>query len=125
MRAVLISVLLPLLLVSVLLWADPTVTIYTDAANYESGDTIQISLSARNYSQAMCVAVYIGLLTPEGWIYTLSPYGMSGWSANVEAWIPEIYVPSAFNMDPTDLLWVDLPSSMPPVSYTHLRAHET
>ena len=115
MRVVIVCVLAALILTPAFLCAYPTVTIYTDADSYQSGDTIEISLSASNFGDPTSVAVYIGLLTPEGWIYTLSPYGMSGWSDQIEAWIPEIYVPGSFNMDPTPVLWVDLPSSMPPI----------
>ena len=115
MRVVIVCVLAALILTPAFLCADPTVTIYTDADSYQSGDTIEISLAASNSGDPMSVAVYIGLLTPEGWIYTLSPYGISGWSDQIEAWIPEIYVPGSFDMNPTPLLWVDVPCSMPPI----------
>ena len=116
MRAIALSILLAALLLMVALAvANPTVTIYTDSGTYQSGDTIEISLAAQNFGQGMSVALYIGLLTPEGWIYTLSPYGQSGWSGNIEPWIPEIYVPSPFNMNPTPLFWIALPCFMPPI----------
>ncbi len=101
---------------SIVVTAWPSITIYTDADTYQSGDTIEVSLSAENFGQGMSVAVYIGLIRPEGWIYTLSPWGQSGWSGNLEAWIPDIYVPSPFNMNRTPLWWFDVPSSMPPIS---------
>ncbi|HUT04613.1 MAG TPA: right-handed parallel beta-helix repeat-containing protein [bacterium] len=96
--------------------AEPTITIYTDADTYQSGDTIEVSLSAENHGEGMSVDVYVGLLTPDGGLYTLSPYGQHGWSGSVEAWIPGIYVPSPFTMSRTPLFWFDLPCYMPPIS---------
>jgi len=95
--------------------AGPTVTIYTDADTYQSGDTIEVSLAALNLGNGMSVDLYVGLLTPDGGLYTLSPYGVSGWSGNIEAWIPDIYVPPDFSMIRTPLFWFDVPSSMPPI----------
>lgn len=115
MRVTVFGVFLLLVTFPVLGWADPSVTIYTDAGTYGHGDTIEVSLSAQNPGADVLVSVYIGLLTPEGLLYTLSSYGQSGWSDSVEAWIPEIYVPGSFTMDPTPLLWLDLPCSMPPI----------
>ena len=75
--------------------ADPTVTVYTDADTYRSGDTVEVGLSAQNQGPGAWVSVYVGLLTPEGCLYTLSAYGQNGWSDRVEAWIPEIKVPGS------------------------------
>ena len=63
----------------------------------------------------MAVAVFIGLLTPGGQIYTLSPYGQRGWSSAIEPWIPSIDVPSNFNLNRTPLITIQLPSDMPPI----------
>ena len=98
---------------SVAATGDPTVTIYTDADTYQSGDTIEVSLSAQNYGDSMSVAVYVGLLTPDGWIYAFGP---GGWSGLLQPWIPDIYVWSPFSMAPTPLWWLDLPCTMPPIS---------
>ncbi len=103
-------------LLSVAAIAGPSITIYTDAETYQSGDAIEVSLSAQNLNAGMSVDVYVGLLTPDGGLYTLSPYGQNGWSGNLEAWIPEIYVPSSFNMNRTPFFWFDVPCSMPPIS---------
>ncbi len=96
--------------------AGPTIAIYTDADTYQSRDTIEVSLSAQNLGEGMSVDVYVGLLTPDGGLYTLSPYGHSGWSGNLEAWIPDIYVPPDFSMAQTPLWWFDVPCLMPPIS---------
>ena len=117
MKAVILTcmILTVSMVLSVAALAQPTVTIYTDADTYQSGDTIEVSLSAQNSGEGMSVDVYIGLLTPDGGLYTLSPYGQSGWSGNLEAWIPDIYAPPDFSMSQTPLFWFDAPCSMPPI----------
>ncbi|MBN1594056.1 MAG: formylglycine-generating enzyme family protein [Candidatus Coatesbacteria bacterium] len=95
--------------------AAPTINIYTDSYTYYLDDQIEISLAAQNSGGPMAVAVFIGLLTPDGQIYTLSAYGQSGWSNKIEPWIPWIDVPPAFNLDWTPFIWVQLPSAMPPI----------
>jgi len=92
--------------------AAPTITIYTDADTYQSGDTIEVSLSAENDGEGMSVAVYVGLLTQDRGIYTTQ---FDGWTASLEPWIPDTYVTSGFTMAPTPFWWFDLPCSMPPI----------
>ena len=92
--------------------AEPAITIYTDDDAYQSGDTIEVSLSAQNDGEGMSVAVYVGLLTPDGGIYTTQ---FDGWSERLEPWIPDIYVPSGFTMDKMPFWWFELPCSMPPI----------
>lgn len=92
--------------------AQPAITIYTDADTYQSGDTIEVSLSAQNDREGMSVAVYVGLLTPDGGIYTGQ---LEGWSASLEPWIPNIYLPSGFSMDQTPFWLFDAPCDMPPI----------
>ncbi|RLC46034.1 MAG: hypothetical protein DRH70_06310, partial [Candidatus Coatesbacteria bacterium] len=115
-RAVLACVVIALFaLLPIAAIAGPTIWIYTDAETYDYGDTIEVSLAALNLGNGMSVDLYVGLLTPDGGLYTLSPYGVSGWSGNIEAWIPDIYVPPDFSMIRTPLFWFDVPSSMPPI----------
>ncbi|HUT03328.1 MAG TPA: right-handed parallel beta-helix repeat-containing protein [bacterium] len=102
-------------LLPIVVTAEPTITIYTDAQTYQYGDTIEVSLAALNLGSGVSVDLYVGLLTPDGGLYTLSPYGQSGWSGNLEAWIPDIYVPPGFAMDRTPFWWFDVPCSMPPI----------
>ncbi|MCD6328506.1 formylglycine-generating enzyme family protein [bacterium] len=90
----------------------PTITIYTDAEAYCYIDTIEVALAAQNFDAGVSVSVYIALLTPKGWIYTLGP---GGWSGNLEPWIADIYIPCPFNMNPTPLWWLELPCQMPPI----------
>jgi len=92
--------------------AQPTITIYTDADTYQSGDTIEVSLSAQNDGQGMSVAVYVGLMMPDGEVYTTQ---FDGWSEGLEPWIPDTFVPSGFVMERTPFWWFDLPCSMPPI----------
>ncbi|MBN1592540.1 MAG: SUMF1/EgtB/PvdO family nonheme iron enzyme, partial [Candidatus Coatesbacteria bacterium] len=90
----------------------PIITIYTDSDTYEEGDTIEVSLSAENLDEAMSVAVYVGLIDPDGDIYT---YQIAGWSDRIEPWIPEIWVPCPFTMHRTPYWRLDVPCSMPPI----------
>jgi len=92
--------------------AQPTITIYTDAGTYQSGDTIEVSLSAQNDGEGITVAVYVGLLTPDGGIYTAQ---FDGWREGIEPWIPDKYVPPGFSLDPTPFWSFDVPCSMPPI----------
>ena len=115
MRTAVVCIILAVVtLLPMAVLAEPTVTIYTDADTYQSGDTIEVSLAADNYGQGMSVDVYVGLLKPDGGLYTLSRYGQSGWSGNIEPWIPDIYVPPDFSMAQTPFFWFDVPCAMPP-----------
>ncbi len=114
MKTVAVCIILAVfVLLSVVAIAGPTITIYTDAETYQSGDAIEVSLSAQNVVDGMSVDVYIGLITPDWDIYA---YGPGGWTDSLEPWIPDIYVPSGFGMDRTPLWWFDVPCSMPPIS---------
>jgi len=90
----------------------PTITIYTDAVTYHTGDTIEVSLSAENDDEGMSVDVYIGLLTPDGALYTL---GGLAWSENINPWIENIYVPAGLDMDGRPFWWFSIPCEMPPI----------
>ncbi|MBN1593587.1 MAG: SUMF1/EgtB/PvdO family nonheme iron enzyme [Candidatus Coatesbacteria bacterium] len=111
--AALIVAVAILILLAVTAIADPSITIYTDESSYQSGDTIEVSLSARNYADGISVDAYVGLLTPDGWIYALGP---SGWGGLLTAWMPNVYVPNGFLFAPTSLWWFDIPCSMPPIA---------
>ncbi|HUT04592.1 MAG TPA: right-handed parallel beta-helix repeat-containing protein [bacterium] len=111
--AVVVSIILAAFaMLPMVVLAQPTVTISTDDDTYQSGDTIEVSLSAQNFDDAMSVAVYIGLLGSDGDIYTLQ---FEGWSDRIEPWIPEIWVPCRFNMNCTAYWWFDVPCLMPPI----------
>ena len=113
MRAAAICVLLTLVLaVGMLSYAVPTVTIEADAGAFEAGDTIEVSLSAANDDEALSVDVYIGLILPDGDIWSAQ---YNGWSHSIEPWIPNIYVPASFAMA-TAVFWTfDLPIGAPPI----------
>ena len=92
--------------------AEPTVTIYTDAETYQSGDTIEVSLSAQNADEAISVDVYVGIILPDGDIWSTQ---YDGWSHSIEPWIPAIYVPAWFDMASTMFWTFDLPCGLPPI----------
>lgn len=92
--------------------AAPIATIHTDLDTYYTGETIEVSLSADNPGEGMAVGVYVGLLTPDGGIYTVGP---TGWTTGIVSWIPEIWVPGGFSMAATPYFWLDLPSFTPPI----------
>ncbi len=100
------------LLVCTTATAEPTITIYTDADTYQSGDTIEVSLSAQSDDQAMSVAVYVGIILPDGDIWSTQ---YDGWSHSIEPWIPDIFVPAWFEMEPTTFWTFDLPCGAPPI----------
>ncbi|MBN2209531.1 MAG: right-handed parallel beta-helix repeat-containing protein [Candidatus Coatesbacteria bacterium] len=94
--------------------AGPTVTIYTDSDTYVAGDAIEVSLSTDNPGPGMAVAVYIGLLMPDGTLYTLGP---GGWTNSVQPWISSIFHPGAWGLPRTVLWTFDVPSAAPPGAY--------
>ena len=53
--------------------ASPTVTIVTDQASYQSGDTIEVTLGVENPDGSTTPDLCVGLLKPDGRIYTLGP----------------------------------------------------
>ncbi|MBN2209530.1 MAG: carboxypeptidase regulatory-like domain-containing protein [Candidatus Coatesbacteria bacterium] len=97
---------------SMMAGAAPTVTIFTDRGTHAAGDTIEVSLGGENNGGGMFVAVYVGLLTPDGRLFT---FREGTWPEDALPWIDVIYVPDAFNMEPTALWWLSIPSSTPPI----------
>ena len=112
MRAAVTCVLLALVLAPVIALAEPTTTIHTDTNAYQSGDTIEVSLSAENDDQAMSVDVYVGIILPDGDIWSTQ---FDGWRHLIEPWIPDIYVPAWFEMSRTPFWTFDLPCGVPPI----------
>ncbi|MBN2208041.1 MAG: DUF1565 domain-containing protein [Candidatus Coatesbacteria bacterium] len=99
-------------LVAAVALAGPEVFIFTDGDRYTAGDTIEVGLSARNLDEEMSVGVYIGLLGPDGDICTLQ---FEGWSDRILPWIPEIYVPSEFELHRTPFWAFGVPCESPPI----------
>jgi len=113
MRKAIISATAAMLTVlSAIATGAPTVTIYTDHDAYQLGDTIQVSLSARNRDPGIWVDVYVGLLTPRLELFTITQWG---WMKRIGPLIEDIYVPSSFNMNRSPFLWLDVPCEMPPI----------
>ncbi|MCD6326385.1 formylglycine-generating enzyme family protein [bacterium] len=114
MRAVVACILLALVLtVGTMALAEPAIDIYADAATYQSGDSIEVSLSAENDDEGMSVDVYVGILLPDGDIWSTQ---YDGWSHSIEPWIPDIYVPASFEMAPAVFWTLDLPCGAPPIN---------
>ncbi|MBN2208201.1 MAG: DUF1565 domain-containing protein [Candidatus Coatesbacteria bacterium] len=88
----------------------PQVFIYTDRQSYQAGDTIEVSLAGQNEGEGMSVDVYIGLLTPDGALWTL---GELAWSEGIGPWIQNVYLPSQFNMERCPFFWFPLPCEAP------------
>ena len=93
--------------------AEPTITIYTDGSTYQFGDTIEVSLSAENDHEGMAVDLYVGIILPDGDIWSTQ---YDGWRHCIEPWIPSIYVPAWFEMTRTPFWSFDLPRVAPPIS---------
>ncbi|MBN1593186.1 MAG: hypothetical protein JW941_08095 [Candidatus Coatesbacteria bacterium] len=92
--------------------AEPAINIYADSALYQPGDSIEISLSAENDDEAMSVDVYVGIILPDGEIWSLQP---DGWSSSISPWLESEFVPASLEMTPTPILAFGLPSEEPPL----------
>ncbi len=113
MRAAIYVVFALVLAVGTMALAEPTINIYADAAAYQSGDTIEASLSAENDDEAMSVDVYVGIILPDGDIWSMQ---YAGWSHSIDPWLPDIFVPAWFEMEPTVFWTFNLPSDEPPIA---------
>ncbi|MBN1593296.1 MAG: formylglycine-generating enzyme family protein [Candidatus Coatesbacteria bacterium] len=107
-----VAAFLVLIASSAMCIASPTIEIYTDAGSYQSGDTLELALSAQNDDQAMSVDVYVGIILTDGKIWSTQ---WDGWRHLIEPWIADIYVPAWFEMGRTPYWTFDLPSSAPPI----------
>jgi len=88
--------------------AEPTVSIITDKSSYKAGDTMMISVAVQNSGETTSLDLCIGMLMPDGAIFTL---GQSGWSASITPWAPSLRMPTGFEM--TTHFYYDLPSTEP------------
>ncbi|MBN1593879.1 MAG: formylglycine-generating enzyme family protein [Candidatus Coatesbacteria bacterium] len=101
-----------ILVISTVIYAAPFVVVDIARDEYESGDTIEVFLSAINDSEDISVDVYVGLILPSGSIWS---YQYDGWSSSIEPWIMGIFVPAWFDLPPTSFWMIDLPSASPPI----------
>ncbi|MBN2209667.1 MAG: right-handed parallel beta-helix repeat-containing protein [Candidatus Coatesbacteria bacterium] len=105
--AIVVSAILPAAAI-----AAPQVSIYTDKQSYQAGETIEVSLSGQNEGEGMSVDVYVGLLTPDGGLWTL---GELAWTQGIWPWVRDIYLSSGFNMGRTASFSFPLPCEAPPI----------
>ncbi len=109
MRAAVVLVVFALVLaVWTMALAEPTLTIDTDKTYYQPGDTIEVTLVVRKPGNCPTLDLCIGLLTPDGGIYTLGP---SGWVLAIVPWSAELRMPSQFDM--TAHFRFEVPSVLP------------
>lgn len=94
--------------------AGPEITITTDRSEYTGGDTIAVSLSGKNDGESIFVDVYIGLIYPDGDIYTYSGQ-YDDWIRGPFSWISGLEVPGGFAMGETPFKFIDLPSGEPSI----------
>jgi len=112
MRGTLYLILALVAAFAVMARAEPTISIYADRAMCQPGDSIEVSLSAENDNEAMSVDVYVGLILPDGDIWSAQ---YAGWSRSIDAWLQDIFVPAWFEMAPTPFWRFYLPSEGPPI----------
>ncbi|MBN1592056.1 MAG: formylglycine-generating enzyme family protein [Candidatus Coatesbacteria bacterium] len=93
--------------------AYPAIAIETDTAFYQTGDTIEVGISAWNTEPGVSADVYIGILLPNGGIFS---YSHDNWCGEIYPWIRDIYIPDWFQMDYTPFWRIDVPCSLPPIS---------
>ncbi|HUT04117.1 MAG TPA: DUF1565 domain-containing protein [bacterium] len=94
--------------------AAPQVFIKTDSESYKAGDTVEVSLAGHNDGGGMSVDVYVGLLTPEGALYTLA---WDGWCEGVKGpWAPGFWFPRLAQPQRTPFFWFTVPCEMPPIN---------
>ncbi|MBN1593286.1 MAG: DUF1565 domain-containing protein [Candidatus Coatesbacteria bacterium] len=93
--------------------AAPQISIYTDSSLYQAGDTIEVSLEAPYPGpEAVYVDVYIGLLNPDGVLYTLS---QDGWTEGINTpWIENYYLRYGRHLD--SCFRFLLPCDIPPIN---------
>jgi len=95
--------------------ANPVVTVYAEGGSGEQGDTVEVSLSAENDAAGMAVDLYVGVILPNGEIWSTQ---YDGWSFSIEPWIPNIYVPEWFEMGRTPFWTFEPPCEAPPIDET-------
>ena len=92
--------------------AAPIISIEADNDRYRPGDAIEVSLSVRNFDSPVTVAVYVGLFSWDGSLWTMQS---TGFSQTMLPWIEETTLACPFSMDLTPILQIDVPCDVPPV----------
>ncbi|MCD6327106.1 formylglycine-generating enzyme family protein [bacterium] len=95
------------------LHAEPAIVLQTDRGVYSASDTIELSLGGENPDSGMQVAIYLGLLSPDGSIHAWSDMG---WGESIVPWLADVFITGGFVMQPAPFCWMGLPCTMPPVS---------
>lgn len=107
-----VALLLAALLAPLVAAAQPTISIYTDKADYGPQETIEVSLSANNLDAAATSDVYVGLIRPDGSVYTLQE---DGWCLGIRPWMEGTYLPAGFVFERSALWWFGIPWDSPPI----------
>ncbi|MBN1593704.1 MAG: formylglycine-generating enzyme family protein [Candidatus Coatesbacteria bacterium] len=109
MKAIAVCAAIALVLVvSTLSSAEPTISISTDRSSYAVGDTVYVSVGVQNQTESTSVDLCIGLLMPDGAIYTMGP---TGWASSITPWAAGLWMPGSFGL--TAEFEFDLPSVLP------------
>ena len=90
--------------------AEPTVTVYTDADTYQSGDAIEVSLSVENLGEGTIVDAYVGLFMPDGSFLLIDQGG--GLTGSIGPWLAGVYIPPSFEMASTPFFCFDVPDGV-------------
>ncbi len=111
MRTTVICMILAVFaLVAMTASGQPAITIYTDADAYQSGDTIEVSLSAENSGEATSVDVYLALFVPDDSLLFIDASG--GLTGSIEPWLVAVYIPVSFEMGRTPVLRFGVPDGV-------------
>ncbi|MBN1593419.1 MAG: DUF1565 domain-containing protein, partial [Candidatus Coatesbacteria bacterium] len=110
MRQIAVFVSLFLLLASsTMLHATPSIQIVTDEAEYQSGDTIEVSLGAANEGDPIDVDVYVALIFPNGAMWT---WAEEAWHDGLVPYLAGIPLPTPFEFPITPLFYFGVPAGV-------------
>lgn len=81
----------------------------TDKEEYQSGDTIEVSLGATNEGEPVEVDLYIALMFPDGMLWTWSN---ETWHIPLVPWMANVALPAPFDFPTTPLFQFGVPAGV-------------
>ncbi len=92
--------------------AEPQIDVSVSKPSYKPGETVACAVSLSNPGKTRALDIYIGLITPNGVLYSFTADGR--WlKDDVRPWAQDITIPSGANMVMDPLVSIHLPSYYP------------